>query len=82
MFMRTNGIFLSACIEGILPLFTNFYLQRKFLIFLRNNRDCKVVDPYNARKRYAVIESLDLIRNIPWLASCFCKIKKPNNVFS
>jgi hypothetical protein len=32
-------------------------LQRKFLIFLKNDRDCKVVDPHNARKRYAVIES-------------------------
>jgi hypothetical protein len=64
-------IFLSACIEGILQLFTNFYLQRKFSIFLRNDRDCKPVDSYNARKRYAVIESLDLMRNIPWLASCF-----------
>ncbi len=39
--------FLSVCIEGILQLFTNFYLQRKFSIFLRNNRDCKVVAPYN-----------------------------------
>ncbi len=29
--------------------------------------------------RYAVIESLDLLRNISWLASCFSKIKKPNN---
>jgi hypothetical protein len=28
-------IFLSACIEGILQLFTNFYVQRKFSIFLR-----------------------------------------------
>jgi hypothetical protein len=45
-----------ACVEGILQLFTNFYLQRKFSIFLRNDRDCKVVDWYNARKRYAVIE--------------------------
>jgi hypothetical protein len=71
-------IFLSACVERILRLFTNFYLQRKFSIFLRNNHDCMVVDPYNARKRYAVIESLDLIRNIPWLANCFCKIKKSN----
>jgi hypothetical protein len=35
MFMRTNGNFLSACIEGILRLFTNFYFQRKFSIFLR-----------------------------------------------
>ncbi len=40
-------ISLPACIEGILRLFTNLYLQRKLLIFLRNNRECKVVDPYN-----------------------------------
>ncbi len=40
-------IFLLAWVEGILQLFTNFYLQRKFLIFLRNDRDCKVIDPYN-----------------------------------
>jgi hypothetical protein len=33
---------------------------------------------YNIRKRYTVIESLDLMRNISWLASCFSKIKKPN----
>jgi hypothetical protein len=33
---------------------------------------------YNTRKRYAVIEQLDLTRNISWLASCFSKIKKPN----
>jgi hypothetical protein len=57
-------IFLSACIEGILQLFTNFYFQRKFLIFLRNEHDCKVVDPYNARKRYTVTESLDLIVSV------------------
>jgi hypothetical protein len=37
----------KACVEGILRLFTNFYLQRKLSIFLRNNHDCKVVDPYN-----------------------------------
>ncbi len=55
-------IFLSACIEGILQLYTNFYLQKKFSIFLRNDHDCKVVDPYNARKRYTVIESLDHMR--------------------
>ncbi len=36
------------------------------------------VDLYNTRKRYAVIESLDLTRNITWLASCFSNIKKPN----
>ncbi len=28
--------------------------------FLRNDSDCKDVDLYNTRKRYAVIESLDL----------------------
>jgi hypothetical protein len=32
---------------------------------------------YNTRKKYTVIESLDLMRNISWLASCFSKIKKP-----
>ncbi len=68
--------------EGILWLFTIFYLHRKFSIFLRNYRDCKAVDPYNARKRYAVIETSDFMRNIPWLASCFCKTKKPNKKFS
>jgi hypothetical protein len=57
-------IFLSACVEGILRLFTIFYLQRKFLIFLRNDHDCKVVVPYNARKRYTVTESLDLIVSV------------------
>jgi hypothetical protein len=71
-----------VCIEGILSLFTNYNLYREFLIYLRNDHDCKVVDPYNARKRYAVIESSDLMRNIPWLSSCFCKIKKPNKIFS
>jgi hypothetical protein len=75
-------MFLSGCIEGILQLFTNFYLQRKFLIFLRKDPDCKVVDPYNTRKRYAVTKSLDLMRNIPWLSSCFCKIKKLNKNLS
>ncbi len=34
--------------------------QTKFRIFLRNNRDCMVVDPYKARKRYTVKESLFL----------------------
>ncbi len=60
--MRTNGNFsFSVHLKEILPLFTNFYLQRKFSIFLRNYRDCKVVDPYKARKRYTVTESLNLI---------------------
>ncbi len=40
------------------------------------------IDPYHARKKYAVTESLDLMRNKPWLSSCFCKIKKPNKNFS
>ncbi len=68
----------GCCVEGILWLFTNFYLHRKVSFFLRNDSDCKDVDLYNTRKRYAVIESLDLTRNISWLASCFSKIKKPN----
>ena len=34
--------------------------QRKFLIFLRNDRVCMVVDPYKARKRYTVTETLFL----------------------
>ncbi len=68
----------GCCFEGILHLFTNFYLHRKDLIFLRNNSECKDVDLYNTRKRYAVIESLDLMRKISWLVSCFSKIKKPN----
>ncbi len=69
-------------------------MYREFLIFLRNDCDCEVVDPYNARKRYAVIEkvwiawelyvginltsTLDPMRKIFWLASGFSKIKKPN----
>jgi hypothetical protein len=44
-------IFLSSCIEGILQSFTNFYLHRKFSIFLRNDRDCKAVEaPDNFEK--------------------------------
>jgi hypothetical protein len=66
-----NVIFLSACVEEILGLFTNFHLHKKISIFLRNDRDCNAVDLYNARRRYAVIESSDLMRNISWLASCF-----------
>ncbi len=62
----------------MLQLFTNFYLHRKVSIFYRTDSDCKVVDLYNTRKRYAVIESSDLTRNISWIVSCFSKIKKPN----
>jgi hypothetical protein len=42
---------------------------------LRNNSYFKDVDLYNTKKRYAVIESFDLTRNISW---CFSKIKKTN----
>jgi hypothetical protein len=38
--------------------------KTKFLIFLRNNSYCMVVDPYKARKRYTVTESLDLIVSV------------------
>ncbi len=69
---------LNCCFEGILRSFTKFYFHRKVSIFWRNNSDCNHVDLLNTRKRYAVIESLDLTRNIFWLASCFSKIKKPN----
>jgi hypothetical protein len=82
VFMRTSSNFFSVRVEGILQLFTNFYLHRKFLIFIRNDCDSKAEDLYNTRKRYAVIESLDLMRIIPWLAICFSKIKKPNKNFS
>ncbi len=33
-------------------------------IFLRNNPVCMVVDPYKARKRYTVTESLDIIVSV------------------
>ncbi len=45
---------------------------------MRNNSDCKDVDLYNTRKRYAVIEKSDLTKNISWPANCFSKIKNPN----
>jgi hypothetical protein len=53
-------------------------MHRKVSIFWRKDSDCKDVDLYNIRKRYAIIESSDLMRNIFWLASCFSKIKKLN----
>ncbi len=61
MLIRKIGYFFSACVEGILRFFTNFYIHRKLLIFLRNDNDCKDVGLYNTRKRYAVIKSLDLM---------------------
>jgi hypothetical protein len=75
-------IFLSACIEGILQLFTNFYLHREFSISLGNDRDCKVVDPYECKKEICSNRKFGSYENIPWLLSCFCKIKKPNKKFS
>jgi hypothetical protein len=42
--IKKIGNFFSACVEGILQLFTIFYLHRKFLIFLRNDRDCEAVE--------------------------------------
>ncbi len=54
------------------------YDSRHHAMAYDNYSDCKDVDLYNTRKRYSVIESLDLMRNISWLASCFSKIKKPN----
>ena len=74
VFIRTNSNF-SFSVHW---RNTTIILIRKFLIFLRNDRDCKAVDLYNARRRYAVIESLDPMRNISWLASYFSKIKNPN----
>ena len=56
------AIFLMACVEGIIRLFTIFYLHREFSIFLRKDGDCKDVDLKNRRKSYIVIESLDLTR--------------------
>jgi hypothetical protein len=53
----------------------------KILIFLRNDRDYKDVDSLKTRKRYVVIESLDFMQNIFWLASCFSKKKKSNSHF-
>jgi hypothetical protein len=45
-------ICLSAWVEGILQLFTNFYLHRKFLIFLRNDCDCKAVEAPDILRNY------------------------------
>jgi hypothetical protein len=70
----------GCCVEGILQLFTNFYLHRKVSIFLRNDSDCNDVNLYNTRKRYGVIKSSDLKRNISWLASCFSKKRNPISI--
>ncbi len=59
----------------------NRYNHNRFSIFLRNDRDYNDVDLLKTRKRYVVRESLDFTRNMFWLASCFSKIKKPNNHF-
>ncbi len=58
-----------------------FVLTQKGLNYLRNNSDCKDVDLYKTRKRYAVIESSDSTRKISWLAVSLKK-KKPKKHFS
>ena len=47
------------CIEGIVQLFTNFYLHRKFSIFLRNNCD------------YKAVEALDIFEKLSLLKGCY-----------
>jgi hypothetical protein len=49
-------IFLSGFTEGILQIFTNFYLHRRLWKFLRNDHDCEAVDLLNTRKRYKKTE--------------------------
>jgi hypothetical protein len=51
MLIRKIGNFFSACVEGIVRLFTNFYLHRKFSIFLRNDHDCKAVEGLDIFKK-------------------------------
>ncbi len=46
-FMRTNGNFSFRMRWRNNTIIRFFYMQRKFSIFLRNDHDCKVVDPYN-----------------------------------
>ncbi len=48
----------------------------KVSIFSRNDRGCKDVDLQKTRKRYVIIKSSNLTRNIFWLASCFFKNKE------
>jgi hypothetical protein len=57
-------VIVKLLLEGILQLFTDFDFHKKVLIFLRNYGDCKDLDLYNTRMRYAVIESSDRTRNI------------------
>jgi hypothetical protein len=45
--IRKIGSLSFSVLEGILQLFTIFYLHRKCLIFLRNDRDCKAVEGLN-----------------------------------
>ena len=65
MLIRKIGNFFLVCIEGILQLFTNFYLQRKFSIFLQN----------------AIQSKKEIHSNRKFGSHCFCKIKKPNKNF-
>ncbi len=59
-----SGILASCFFKRKKPNKYCFGNQTKFLIFLRNNHDCMVVDPYKARKRYTVTESLALIVSV------------------
>ncbi len=59
-----SGILVSCFSKKKKPNKYCFGNQTKFLIFLRNNCDCMDVDPYKARKRYTVTESLDLIVSV------------------
>jgi hypothetical protein len=44
---ESSVLFLSVYLERILQLFINFYLRRKFPIFLTNDHDCKAVGAPN-----------------------------------
>jgi hypothetical protein len=58
--IRKIGNFFSACVEGILQLFTNFYLHRKFSIFLQNNCDCKAVEAPIFLRNYCDCKAVEL----------------------
>ncbi len=82
MFMRTKGIFFQRALKEYYDYSLISTCTESSQYFLKNDCDCKAVDPYNTRKRFAVIERSDHMRNIPWLESCFHKIKKPNKILS
>ncbi len=57
---RLSGIIASCSSKIKKPNEYCFRNQTKFSIFLRNDCDCMVVDPYKARERYTVTETLFL----------------------